>query len=156
VLYFARRLTAGSAEDLAQLALIRIARAVHRVEPERAYRYVVTVARNVLRTEYRRRAREEQWYIPLDVAVDLQCPSPLDIDADYGELARAVREVDLATLSPALREVVAGLLQGLSPTEIALQGRLSSITVRTRLLRARAVLRHRLWAYLDVTEAARR
>ena len=54
--FFCYRLPQDAAEDLAQIALIRIARAIPRIDPVRADRYVTTVARNLLRSAFRRHA----------------------------------------------------------------------------------------------------
>lgn len=51
VAFFARRISPTTSEDLAQIALIPIVRAIDRIDAERADRYVMTVARNMLRTE---------------------------------------------------------------------------------------------------------
>ena len=60
VAFFSRRLSNDVAEDLAQGALLRIAGALPRIDPERADSYVSTVARNLLRTAYRRRAIDQR------------------------------------------------------------------------------------------------
>lgn len=65
---FARRIGPDDAEDAAQAALIRVAGALGRIDPERAPRYVVTVARNLLRSEYRRRARVARRSVPVELA----------------------------------------------------------------------------------------
>lgn len=49
--FFARPFPTVVAEEFAQSALIRVARAAGRIEPERADRYLMTLARNILRTE---------------------------------------------------------------------------------------------------------
>src|SRR6266568_6416466 len=65
VTFFERRLPSDLTEDLAQLALMRIAKALRRIDPERADDYIVTVARNLLRTAYRERARDLGRYLPV-------------------------------------------------------------------------------------------
>jgi DNA-directed RNA polymerase specialized sigma24 family protein len=57
VTFFDLRLPSDQTEDLTQLALMRIAKALPRIDPERADSYTITVARNLLRTAYRERAR---------------------------------------------------------------------------------------------------
>src|SRR3982751_2363822 len=79
VSFFKRRLAADVAEDLAQLSLVRISRALGRIDPERADVYVSTVARNLLRTAYRRSARELSRDGQIDPA-DLASTAP-SIDA---------------------------------------------------------------------------
>src|SRR5215813_5698779 len=58
--FFRQRTDADAAEDLTQLSLLRIAGAVARIEPERADSYLSAVARNLLRTSYRVRARDRR------------------------------------------------------------------------------------------------
>src|SRR5438105_3274410 len=65
--FFSRRLTADMAEDLAQAALVRIAGALSRIDPERADAYVSTVARNLLRSAYRRRAIDRERHAEADL-----------------------------------------------------------------------------------------
>ena len=51
-------------------------------------------------------------------------------------------------LPPDLRAIIFGLLRGLSPAEIAAEQGLTATTARTRLLRARTLLRRALRPYL--------
>src|SRR5712691_7240229 len=60
--YFSRRVPDDTAEDLTQVALIRISRALPRIQPDRAGRYVSTVARNLFRSAHRRRVRDGNRY----------------------------------------------------------------------------------------------
>jgi RNA polymerase sigma factor (sigma-70 family) len=147
VRFFARRLGPDAAEDAAQAALIRIARALPRIDPERARSYVVTVAHNLLRSECRRRARDARRAAPMELAEAVAAPGMADDEADYGDLARAVHRASLATLPPDLHEILHARLSGLSPTEIASQRQVNPATIRTRLLRARAILRPELGSY---------
>jgi len=55
-------------------------------------------------------------------------------------------------MSPKLQEVVLGLLRGETPEGTAVRLRLNPVTVRTRLARARAILRRELRPYLDAGE----
>lgn len=148
--FFARRLPLDTAEDLVQLALVRITGALPRILPERADRYVMTVARNLIRTEYRRRAREAYRLVALDVANIIASPDSVDTQYHYRELALAVHRASVEVLPPPLRAVVLGLLAGQTPAEIAASLHLSPITVRTRLLRARTILRHELRSLLNI------
>src|SRR5437588_10139760 len=66
VSFFAGRLTRDAADDLAQNALLRIAGALTRIDPERADSYVVTVARNLLRPAYRRRPVDRRRHAAAD------------------------------------------------------------------------------------------
>ena len=138
--YFSRRLPTDTAEDFAQVALLRIARAVDRIDPERANSYVTTVLRNLLRTARSRQLRDERRYLGID---DLIADARPDVGTrtEYEELARAVHRISTTTLPPPLADIVLGLLRGETPIEIAHRQGVSPITVRTRLLRARAILR---------------
>src|SRR5437773_11165520 len=62
--FFERRLPSDMTEDLAQLALMRIAKALRRIDPERADSYTITVARNRLLSAYRQRARDVRRHVP--------------------------------------------------------------------------------------------
>jgi RNA polymerase sigma factor (sigma-70 family) len=147
VTFFARRLGPDGAEDAAQAALIRIAGALRRIDPERASHYIVRVACNVLRSECRRQAREARRSAPVELAEAMEAPGTTDAEADYRDLARVVHEASLATLPADLHEILLALLSGLSPAEIASQRQVNPVTIRTRLLRARALLRPELRPY---------
>ena len=138
--YFSRRLSPDVAEDFTQVALLRIARAVDRIDPERANAYVTTVLRNLLRTARSRQLRDERRFLGID---DLIADARQDVGTrtEYEELARAVHRISATTLPPPLADIVLGLLRGETPIEIAHRQGVSPITVRTRLLRARAILR---------------
>lgn len=154
VSFFARRLSHDAAEDLTQAALLRITRALPSIEPDRADRFIVTVACNLLRTAYSQRARDHRRWAPEESAegIELGTTTAADRHAEYEELARAVHRVCAAELPPKLQEIVLGLLRGETPTEIATRLQLNPVTVRTRLLRARAILRRELEAYIDLPE----
>src|SRR5881396_2301141 len=95
--FFERRLSSEVTEDLAQLALMRIAKALRRIDPERADSYTITVARNLLRSAYRQRARDVRRYVP--VAAELAwASSPPDTQAEYEELVLAVHRAVLTKL----------------------------------------------------------
>lgn len=149
VTFFQRRLSLDISEDLAQMACVRVAGAIKRIDPERADSYIATVARNLLRTTYRRYARERS-------RADETNPDDLpaggasaDRRVEYEELVRAVHRACVEKLRPGLREVALGLLHGDTPVEIATQLDVSPITVRTRLLRVRAILRDELAIYIE-------
>jgi DNA-directed RNA polymerase specialized sigma24 family protein len=59
-------------------------------------------------------------------------------------------------LRPGLREVAVGLLRGDTPVEIASALEVSPVTVRTRLIRVRAILRDELSSYLETNTRADR
>ena len=147
VTFFARRLGSDAAEDAAQAALIRIAGAFRRIDPERAGPYIITVAENLLRSECRRHAREARRSAPLELAETVEAPGAADGEADDGDLGRAVQQASLGTLPPELRDIILGLLRGLTPAEIAAQQHVHPVTIRTRLLRARVLLRPALRRY---------
>lgn len=149
VAFFSDRLPHELAEDSTQSALCRIAGALRRIEPERADAYLATVARNLLRTAHRRRAIDNRRHADIDLADVLEHRQPADERVEYEELARAVHGVVAAKLSPPLAEIVRGLLRGETPTEIAVRQGVSAVTVRTRLMRARTILRRELRIYLD-------
>ena len=155
VCFFARRLSYDGAEDLAQAALVRITRALPKIEPERADRFVVTVACNLLRTAYSQRARDQRRWAPEEAAeaVEIATVTAADRHAEYEELARAVHRVCAAKLPPALQEVALGLLRGETPAEMATRLGVNPVTVRTRLMRVRAILRRELHAYLDFPDS---
>lgn len=148
VTFFERRLPSDQTEDLAQLALLRIAKALRRIDPERADAYIITVARNLLRTAYRERARDLRRYVPVDAELASASPLP-DHQAEYAELVLAVHRAVLTKLPRPLREIVNGVVEDQSQTQIAEELDVHPITVRTRLRRARWILRRELAAYMS-------
>jgi RNA polymerase sigma-70 factor (ECF subfamily) len=156
VAFFAKRIAPSVSEDLAQVALMRVTRAIGRIDAERADRYVMTVAHNLLRSEFRRRSREARRLLPLEYAAEVEAPGPLDLDIEHRELISAIHRASLNTLPPSMREIVLLLLRGLTPVEIAERQHLNPVTIRTRLLRARALLRQQLWPYLLLEDDASR
>lgn len=148
VSFFKRRLSADSAEDLTQRALVRIGGAVGRMDPERADVYISTVARNLLRTAYRVEARDRSRKGQRDPTELESSAFPVDSRVEYAELVRAVHRTCLK-MRPGLREVAEGVLRGDSAADVARTLDISPITVRTRLMRVRAILREELAPYLD-------
>ena len=147
--FFRQRTDGDVAEDLTQHTLVRVAGAVARIDPERADSYLSAVARNLLRTSYRVRARDRSRSAPLTEGAEVAIENVADERAEYEDLARAVHRACLAIEQPALREIALGVLRGDSTADLSDQLEISPITVRTRLMRVRAVLRHELAAYLD-------
>ena len=145
--FFKRRLSADSAEDLTQRALVRIGGAVGRIDPERADVYMSTVARNLLRTAYRVEARDRSRKAQSDPSELESSALPVDTRVEYAELVRAVHRACLR-MRPGLREVAEGVARGYSAADIADSLDISPITVRTRLMRVRAILRAELAPYL--------
>jgi RNA polymerase sigma factor (sigma-70 family) len=150
VAFFERRLPpdTNETEDLTQLALVRIAKALSRIDPERADDYIATVARNLLRTAYRERARDQRRYLPAgsELASAIWLP---DCQVEYEELVLAVHRAVLTKLPRPLREIVTRVLDDQSQVQIAEELRVNEVTVRTRLRRARLILRRELAAYLS-------
>lgn len=152
VSFFARRLYDDPAEDLAQAALVRITRALPTIAPHRADRFILTIAFNLLRTAFARRARDERRWVSEESAEEVADVSVAERHTGYEELAHAVHRVSKSALTPQQREIVLGLLADESPAEIADRLGISPITVRTRLMRARAILRRELQPYLDTPD----
>jgi RNA polymerase sigma-70 factor (ECF subfamily) len=148
--FFARRLSDDAAEDLAQAALLRITRALPTIEPDRADRFIVTIACNLVRTAHTRRARDQRRWAPEELADTHEPTTTTDRHAEYEELARDVHRICAAEMSPRLQEVMLGLLRGETPVETAERLHLNPVTVRTRLMRARAILRRELRPFLDL------
>ena len=146
--YFSRRFSPDAAEDLTQIALLRIARAVDRIDPERATNYVTTVLRNLLRTARSRQLRDEHRHLSIDNLIADTREADANARTEYEELARAVHRVSETTLPAPLADIVLGLLRGETPNEIAKRQGVSPITIRTRLLRARAILRRELQSHV--------
>ncbi|MDQ6633824.1 MAG: hypothetical protein M3Z10_03595, partial [Gemmatimonadota bacterium] len=114
---------------------------VHRVDPTRAHRYIWTVARNLLRSTFRAGALEASRFTPLVAAEDVESGEDIEALVEYHEILDRLHQSSRASLPDSLRHVVLALVRGDTVSDIADQQRLSPITVRTRLLRARAVLR---------------
>ncbi len=145
--FFRRQLRSDLSEDLAQVVLVRIAKAVRRIDPERADSYTITVARNLLRDAYREHARDRDRYVPFGGHVVAALPRP-DTQAEYEELVLAVDRAVRTKLSRPLRAIVRRVLADESQCQIAEELHVSPVTVRTRLLRARWILRRELVAYV--------
>lgn len=154
--FFRQRTDSDAAEDLTQLTLVRIANAVPRIDPQRADSYLSAVARNLLRTSFRARARDRNRVSPLEAGLEVEVQRVSSDRAEYADLARAVHRACLAIEQPTLREVALGVLRGDSASELADRLEISPITVRTRLMRVRAVLRRELWKYLEERSGAAR
>lgn len=149
--FFQRRQPSDVAEDLTQLALIRISGAVDRIDPQRADSYLSTVARNLLRTAFKVTARErgrDGYSDPADLPTRT---SPADSAVEYEDLVRAIHRACVTKLGPGLRDVAVRLLDGDSPADVASALHISPVTVRTRMMRVRRVLRTELAAYVDIS-----
>jgi RNA polymerase sigma factor (sigma-70 family) len=142
--YFRRHLPPDVAEDLAQLALIRIARALPRIDAVRAHAFISRVAQNLLRSAYKRRHREAARHAASIDVDEIESRTVADGEVEWNEIESIVRSAVERVLPRELRETMLALLRGQSHAEIALSQGVSRITVRTRLLRARMLLKMEL------------
>lgn len=142
----ARRLPSDLAEDCAQTVLIRIARALPRIDPPRAERYIHRIAGNALRTARRQAGIDARRRAPLDDVIDQSAPNPHLAEGERAESVQMLRDAVIAGLPSPLRELVLDLFAGHSTNEIAARQHVSPITIRTRLLRARVLLHEHLRA----------
>jgi len=147
--YFSRKVDAECADDLAQAALWIVAREFRGVVPERASAWLVTVARNLLRDEFRRRSWVSSRFVGADAVKAVIVAERLSTEAEERELRRVVTGAVRDTCGPAVREVVVRLLDGLTVRDIADTSGLSLQAVRMRVVRARAVLGPILRPLLD-------
>jgi RNA polymerase sigma factor (sigma-70 family) len=154
--FFARCVDGIAADDLTQQALLIVAREFRRIRPDDAGRWLVTVARNVVRDEYRRMARAAGRYAPADEAYTIAAPGSVAALAEYRELASAVVAAAHQTCTESLRAVVLGLVRGLDVAEMAREQGVSEQAVRVRLTRARALLRRELRSFDSDPRRARR
>jgi RNA polymerase sigma-70 factor, ECF subfamily len=145
--YFARRVDTAAADDLAQQALLIIAREYRRVTPEGAARWLVTVARNVVRDEFRRRARAATRRAHAHDAQSVPAPEMTAARVEYADLAEAIVTAAQTTCTASLRAVILGIMRGLDVPEIARELGVSEPAVRVRLTRARVLLRPALRAF---------
>ena len=150
--YFARRVPDDLADDLAQIALIRIVKALPRIDPKRASGFIGTIGQNLLRTAFRRQARDARRVAPSITPDELESGVTADQEIDLQDLLDAVMRASSRTLTHELRDVVTALLRGEDRADIAAKQGISQITVRTRLMRARVILREELG---EVTVASR-
>lgn len=142
--YFARRVPDDLADDLAQIALIRIVKALPRIDPKRAGGFIGTIGQNLLRTAFRRQARDARRVAPSITPDELESGVTADQEVDLRDLLDAVMRASSRTLTHELRDVVTALLRGQDRADIAAKQGISQITVRTRLMRARVILREEL------------
>ena len=145
VRFFAATLPGDQAEDATQTALFRLSRALRRVTPETADRYIGTILRNVLRRERAgARARERCLDSFAGVAVP---PITPDVEVELRELLHAAEQT-IATMEPRdAAHAVDAVLLGYAPREIAAEQGVRQGTLRVRLARARAFLRSHLAAF---------
>lgn len=134
--FFAREVDRDTADDLTQEALLGVMRALPRLDPGRASRYVTRVAQLRLRSAARRRARDAQRFAPIEAALDIPSSVRADYASEFLDLVRAA-----AQLPPRVQACVLATLCGLSPADIAAVHGVSPTTVRRQLQWARAHLR---------------
>jgi RNA polymerase sigma factor (sigma-70 family) len=142
--HFCRRVSEDVADDLAQIALLRIVKALPRIEPERAGAFIGTIAKNLLRSALRRQARESERLAASITPDELESDLTADAQVEQEDLIQAVLRASRQSLPNELRDLVQALLRGESRGQIAATRGISRITVRTRLMRARVILREEL------------
>jgi len=72
-----------------------------------------------------------------------------DSQAEYEELVLAVHRTVLTKLPRPLQDIMSRVLDDETPSQIADEVHVSPVTVRTRLMRARWILRRELVAYMS-------
>jgi RNA polymerase sigma-70 factor (ECF subfamily) len=146
------------AEDVMQDALLQTYRHVRRIEEPEAFRtWLFTTVRNACLMKRRRRVGEPAEFVPLEhgLAATRGTSAPLDV----ADKSRPVdqRLIDswmdgrlrdaLKTLPPSYRMIVVMReIEGLSTREVATVTGISEANVKTRLHRARLMLRRHLEA----------
>jgi RNA polymerase sigma-70 factor (ECF subfamily) len=136
---------ADSADDLAQLTLIRLhERAGQFDRRSRLTSWLYGMMRNLAadsrRADARRAVREQRASLHLVTAASVE----IDEDADDGRLA-AILEMFHTTLSAREREVFElAELRGMATSDISARLRIAPATIRVLLLRARRKLRARM------------
>lgn len=139
---------AHDAEDVMQDALIRTYKHVGTIKDPSAFRtWLFRTVRNACLMKRRKRvdepARVESLMAPRDVASDSKGPDELAMNAWLGTRLRRA----LAQLPPAYRMIVLlREMEGLSTREVAQVTGMSEDNVKTRLHRARMMLRESLEA----------
>ena len=148
VFRFARAMTGcpAAAEDISQEVFIAVFRDLAKYDPDRAT--FTTYLYGIVRNLSRERLRKERRFFPLDViSRSGGCAAYVDDPSDALEgleLASQVRRA-LHKLPPRYRELILLCdLHGISYADAAVVIRISTSTVRSRLHRARQLLRQRL------------
>jgi DNA-directed RNA polymerase specialized sigma24 family protein len=138
--FFARRVDAAAADDLAQSVLWTVARDYRTVIPDSAAPWLVTIGRNALRDELRYRTRAAARFSRRALPLGVPTTDHIAADAEYRDLRHAVSGAAYTLCGPAVRDVVTGILDGLTVRDIADLSGASPHAIRMRLLRARATL----------------
>jgi len=157
-----------SAEDLAQETFIRIFKAAHRYQPGRARfnTWMYHIASNLCKNQLRNRGRRDQYQVE-NIArngsdddgdieqVDLIESAPADasfqpeVQLERKELRKAVQKA-IAELPEEYRlPLVLRDLQGLSYDEISKVLELRSGTTKSRINRARLMLKEKLKSFME-------
>lgn len=138
--FLASRFSPADAEDLSQTALWTVYRSRGQYRGEGSFEaWVYTVARNLARDEWRRRARNAEDGPPTESIPDEQ-PAAEDRAAGRQDLARTVRA--LQRLPPRMRAcLLLHVQQGLSYREIADRLSLAAPTVKVQIWSARRRLK---------------
>jgi RNA polymerase sigma factor (sigma-70 family) len=145
-------------EDIAQEALIRVWKRMERGPLDHEWAYIATSARSVINKRYTRAnvpRRGAGLLTPLDEKKHDRKHDEPSVEQqliDEQEIAafRASFNAVLAELSPDTRQCLVLARRGLGSKEIARLLGLTDLAVRSRLSRARAVLRERLAPPPDV------
>jgi RNA polymerase sigma-70 factor (ECF subfamily) len=139
VRFFAPNVGPDAAEDLAQVALLRITRALQAVDPQQIRAFLATIVRNMLRSERRRETRQAR--LRAAFADTLQEAADPDPELETCDFVDAVRRTSVGILSPKLRDTMLAALAGVTPSTLAAREGVPASVVRNRLLRARARVR---------------
>lgn len=157
-----------SAEDLAQETFIRMFKAAHRYQPGRAHfnTWMYHIASNLCKNELRNRGRRDRYRVDSVVSngsdtdgsteqVDLIASAPADasfqpdVQLERKELRKAVQKA-IAELPEEYRlPLVLRDLQGLSYDEISKVLELRSGTTKSRINRARLMLKEKLKSFME-------
>ena len=157
-----------SAEDLAQETFIRMFKAAHRYQPGRARfnTWMYHIASNLCKNELRNRGRRDRYRVENVVSngrdadgdteqVDLIASAPADasfqpdVQLERKELRKAVQKA-IAELPEEYRlPLVLRDIQGLSYDEISKVLELRSGTTKSRINRARLMLKDKLKSFME-------
>ena len=130
----------SDAEDLAQSALVSIARAVVRITPATAIGYVARVAQRLAHKAAQREHELTARYGSFDEATDVPATTDTEAILDEVEAREIVMQTCQMVLTPEQQLVMLESLAGYTPSDIAERWGIDPGTVRTRLLRARRLL----------------
>jgi RNA polymerase sigma-70 factor, ECF subfamily len=153
------------AEDVMQDALLQTYRHVHRIEEPDAFRtWLYTTIRNACLMKRRRRAGEPASFVSLDSGVSTADRASASFDVADDSRPADQRLIDtwmdrrlraaLQKLPPSHRLIVVMReMEGLSTKEVANVAGISEANVKTRLHRARLMLRRHLEANDEIHES---